>query len=201
MRTATRIFREGLLLAPLAALSLLAAGCGSKNQPGLLERVVTKPHPAPKRAVPFDGISPDMVTAVSATKGTAAVQVKFELTGRPDVGEPVDVNLVIVPLAVGLDEISGKIQAEDGLQILSGDVIAAVEKPVAATPISHTLKIRPQREGIFTLSTVISSEYGGQATTQTFAFPVIAGNGLADAAAPARLAGAGAKPAASAAPQ
>ncbi len=190
-----------LLLAPLAALSLIAAGCGSKNQPGLLDRVVTKPHPAVKRAVPSDGISPDMVAAVSAANGAAAVQVKFELTGRPDVGAPVDVNLVIIPVAVGLDEISGKVQAEDGLQILSGDVIAPVAKPVAGTPISHTLKIRPQRDGIFTLSTVISSEYGGQATSQSFAFPVIAGNGLAEAAAPARLAGAAARPDASAAPQ
>lgn len=182
-----------------AGLLLVCGGCGSKNTPGILDRVTSKPHAAPvRKATPADSISPYMVAAVPATKTSAAtVEVKFELAGRPDVGQPLDVNVVILPVAVGLDEIAGKLQGEDGLQILSGDVIPPTEKPIVGTPINHTLKVRASRDGIFTLSAVISAAYGGQAVTQTFAFPIIAGAGLANAGTPARIATApGAAPAA-----
>jgi hypothetical protein len=164
-------------LVALAAL-LTAAGCGSQSEPGTAGKAGARPHPASKGVV-SDGLSPNMVAAVAGAKdATATVRLKFELTGRPTVGEPLDVRVGLVPVAGGLDRIAGKFQGDDGLDIVSGDVLAATEKPAPGTAINHTLRVVPRRDGIFILRAVISEDAGNQSLSQTFTIPVIAGNGL-----------------------
>ncbi|MGH8275462.1 MAG: hypothetical protein ACRETH_02085, partial [Steroidobacteraceae bacterium] len=135
------------VLSVLAAGALLCAGgCGSKNEPG---KTLIKPRAVVKIA-PADTLSPNMVAAVTVTKGAAStVQVKFELGGRPQVGQPLDVDLVIVPVAI-LDRISGKVQGEDGLTVVRGAVIPVTDKPAPGAPIRHSLKVLPGRDGMFT---------------------------------------------------
>lgn len=187
------------MLLPVLAVgvALAAAGCGSKSTPG--------PTPAKsaaavkKAAVPADNLSPYLVSAVTTGKnGAAMLQVKFELGGRPEVGDPVDVDLVLVPAADNIDRISGTIQGDEGLEIVSGATIDPVEKPVFGTPIHRSLKVRAKRDGIFTLSAQLTVESGSQTLGPVYSMPLIAGNGLVDvgtAAAPARRP---AKPAATA---
>lgn len=93
-----RSSRPMLLPVLAVGVALAAAGCGSKSTPG--------PTPAKsaaavkKAAVPADNLSPYLVSAVTTGKnGAAMLQVKFELGGRPEVGDPVDVDLVLVPAA------------------------------------------------------------------------------------------------------
>jgi hypothetical protein len=61
---------------------------------------------------------------------------------------------------------------QDGAQILP------VERPVEGTPLHHTLRVVPQRDGIFTFNAIVTVDAGGQSTTETYAMPLIAGSGL-----------------------
>lgn len=165
------------------SLVVALAGCGSGSAPGASQAAARKIHA--KVAQP-DGLSPGMVSGVAPPgAGPSPVQVKFELQGRPDVAQPLDVDVVIVPVYGSVDRIIGKMSADEGLDIVSGQDIPVVDKPVEGTPIHHSIKVVPKRDGIFTLTAVLTVDSTGQSTSQMFSIPVIAGAGLPDAPAAA----------------
>jgi hypothetical protein len=181
-------------LFPLAlGLALVAAGCGSNNQPGPTQAKAAAP--VKKAPSPLDDLSPYLVSAVTTGKaGATLLQVKYELSGRPDVGDPVDLDLVIIPQADNIDSISGSVQGDDGVEITSGETITPAEKPIFGTPIHRSLKVRAKRDGIFTLNAALTIQTGGQTLGPSYSMPVIAGNGLVEGGAPSAPAQSVAKP-------
>jgi hypothetical protein len=177
MRYLSRSFPRALAL----TLALAAAGCGSQSEPA--PKQAKAAAPLRKAASPADALSPYLVSAVTTAKsGAALVQVKFELGARPAVGDAVDVDLVIVPQADHIEQISGTVQGEEGLEVLSGGTIPAADKPPFGTPIHHSIKVRAKRDGIFSLSAALAVEADGQTLAPVYSLPLIAGNGLAEAA-------------------
>jgi hypothetical protein len=173
---------QGFVLAFILGLALAAAGCGSKSTPA--PKQAKSAAPVKKVASPADNLSPYLVTAVTTGKsGASMLQVKFELGARPEVGDPFDVDVVIVPAADHIDQISGTVQGEEGLEVVSGGTISPAEKPIFGTPIHHSLKVRAKHDGIFTLSAVMTVQSGSQTLSPVYSMPIIAGNGLIDAAA------------------
>jgi hypothetical protein len=168
------------------AVAGLLGGCGS----GSSSSAADKAKAAARRVIkPAD----NLVTALGIAKSTGVpVQVRFDLRERPEVGQPVDVDLVIVPKSAAVDRIVGKVEADEGLELLEGAQIAASERPAEGAEIHHPLKVRAKRDGIFTFSALLTVDAGGQTLTESFAMPLIAGTGMSDqpakAAAPARSA-------------
>jgi hypothetical protein len=176
------------------ALGLIVAGllggCGSGSSPGAASRAAA----AARRIVkPAD----NLVTALGIAKSTGVpVQVKFDVRDRPQVGQPVDVDLVIVPKSAAVDRIVGQIETDDGLELLEGGQIAASERPAEDAEIHHAIRVRAKRDGIFTFSALLTVDAGGQTLTESFAMPLIAGAGMSDQpATPAPRAAAAASPA------
>ena len=179
------------LLPFVLGLNLVVPGCGSSSGPAPTPAKAAAP--VKKAATPADNLSPYLVSAVTNGKnGAPMLQVKYELAGRPNVGDPVDLDLVIIPQADNIDSIAGTVQGDDGVEITSGETISPAEKPTYGNPIHRALKVRAKRDGIFTLSAALTIETGSQTLAPIYSIPVIAGNGLGEAAPPAP--GQGAKP-------
>src|SRR5882762_3791551 len=120
-RTAMRMFtrRGGFTsnLGPALAASVMLLGCSSPETPGVAGGAA-KPGTAPRKPQPGDVVSPNMVSAVSSARtGPASVQVKFELRERPDVAQPLDIDLVILPGSATVDRLYGRDHEVDGLQL------------------------------------------------------------------------------------
>lgn len=179
----------------LGAAAVLCA-CSSGETPSAPSASARPGTGAPRVQQPAAGlVPPDMVSAVkSSSGGTAPVQVKFELKARPGVAEPLDIDLAIIPSSSTLDEVSGRVEVGEGLELAAGEQIPATERPVAGVPIRHTVRVLPKKDGIFTVSTVLTLQSTGQSSSQTFSFPVIVGAGFAEPAKPP--AAANAKPSA-----
>jgi hypothetical protein len=162
----------------IAAAALLA-GCGSKSSSDAAK-------PAAKAVIrkalnPADELSRNMVSAVAATKpSTLPIQVKFELRDRPQIGAPASLDLAIVPMSASIERVSGKVEGEEGLEIVEGAQIAATDRPTEGTPIRQSVKVLPRQDGIFTVHAVVSVDAGGQTSSETYSIPVIAGNGSGD---------------------
>jgi hypothetical protein len=176
---------RNLLLVTIAALMLW--GCGSKQQEGASDSYGSgagaRHSGNPARAA----MMRNTVGAVVANKSTdVPVQVRFQLRQRPDVGQPVDIDLVIIPSSEALDQISGQVQTDDGLELISGSEIPPTQRPADGVPITHSIKVLPKRDGIFTFNAVLSVDYGGQTVTQTYSMPVIAGSGITNLPAAAK---------------
>jgi hypothetical protein len=165
------------------AAGVILAGCGSGKSP--IGPMMGGRHPPAVKKPLVRGPTPptEMVGAVGEGKpGSGRVSVRYDLKMRPQVAQPLDLNLVILPTA-GIDRVSGKIEADDGLELVSGADIAATERPAEDVPISHSIRVVPQREGVLMLRAIITADSGGQPSSQTFSIPLIAGAGAAEPAA------------------
>ena len=190
----TCILGRSLLLS--VAVAVLCAGCGSSSSGDGAKPAAAKPV-TPKRVSATDELLRSMVSAVAANKpSTMPIQVKFDLRDRPHVGQPVDVELAIVPMSASVDRVSGKVVGEEGLEIVDGAQIAATDHPAEGTPIRQSVKVLPKQEGIFTVHALVTVEAGSDTSSETYAIPVIAGGdapgpdaaAAVAAAAPARAA-------------
>jgi hypothetical protein len=174
-------FRRGGVsnLGPALAAAVMLSGCGSGETPGIAASA-PKPAAAALKPQPGEVVSPNMVSAMSGARaGPASVQVKFELRERPDVGQPLDIDLVILPGSAAVDRLYGRVEVADGLQLTEGAQIAPSDRPAEGIPIRHSIKVLPTRDGIFTVDAVVGVDSAGQSSSQTFSIPVIVGAGSA----------------------
>jgi hypothetical protein len=158
-------------IAPALAAAALLGGCGSHSSGpagGTPAKAV-----AGKSVKPIDELSRNMVSAVANKPSTLPLQVKFELRDRPDVGQPVELDLAIVPMSASVDRVSGKVEAEDGIEVLEGSEIAAAERPVEGVPIHHHFKVVPKREGIYTVRALLTVDASGVPSSDAYSMPVI----------------------------
>ena len=162
----------------LTTVGLLAA-CGS----GSTESAAAARRAAAHRAIsPADAQARNMVNAVADAKGgdPVPVQVKFQLKSRPDVAQPLDVDIIIVPISGSVDRVAGTVEGEEGLDIVDGGQIPAADRPAEGVSIAHTIRVLPKRDGIFTLSAVLTVDSAGQSNRETYSIPIIAGAGMPD---------------------
>lgn len=161
-------------------IAALLGGCGSSHDETPAGRAATR---AKKPLSHKDAMARSLVGAVTSTKPGSSpipVQVKFALLRRPDVAQPVDIDLSILPTASNLDRIFGKVEGEEGLELVGSGELEPAEKPVENTPIERTVQVLPKKNGIYLLTAVVSVDLGGQISTQTYSIPVIAGSGFPD---------------------
>ncbi len=175
------------------ALALTVAGCGSSSESEQSAHGKKRLH----IAAPVDPTtrSPaDMVAAVSVAKSGPPVSLKFELREPPQVGKPLDVDLVILADAPAINRISAKFNSGEGLELLDGGQLEQVDKPAAGAEIRHVVRVVPRQDGIFTVSAAVSVDVGSDSLTRVYSIPVIVGDGLAEAPAKAEVAAAQAAP-------
>ena len=185
----------------LTVLGLSA--CGSDHHSQAASTAAAARAAAKAAANPANGLSRNMVNAATEVKSGSTplpVQVKFEITQRPEVGQPVDVNLAIIPTTPNFDRMMSQVQGEEGLELVGSPELPTSEKPGEGVPIQHTVKVLPKSDGIFDLTITVSGvDTAGQVSTQAYQIPIIAGQGFPDL--PAKPAApAAAKTAASQAP-
>jgi hypothetical protein len=89
---------------------------------------------------------------------------------------------VILPGPV--DRVYGRVEGSEGLEVADGVQIAPTDRPQEGTPVRHSIRVFPKKDGIYIVNAVVSVESGGQTSTQTFSFPVIVAAAPAEAPMP-----------------
>lgn len=186
MKTSSRISQAGWAIA--LALLLGLAGCGSSSSSSDSLQAKKKAAHGKLHIDPTKRPVTDMVAAVTAGKAGPPVEMRFELREPPQPGQPLDVDVAILPDVAGIDRISGRFQGGEGFELIGGGDLTAVEKPVPGTPIRHVLQLLPKKDGIFTVSAVVSVDRASDTITRTFSIPVIVGVGLPEQTAKADVA-------------
>ncbi|HET9388785.1 MAG TPA: hypothetical protein VFO44_03990 [Steroidobacteraceae bacterium] len=169
-----------LVLLACAALPWLN-GCGSTDNPQAATRSYNakarKAHQPAEPSRPGAEDLADMVAAASATKTGPPVEMKFALQQRPEVGQPMDVSIAMIPRSATLDSLSASFEASEGLEVVGGAEMPRSDKPVLGTPLRHMVRILPKREGIFAVTVTVNVDSANTRATRTFSIPVIAGDG------------------------
>jgi hypothetical protein len=183
MRKADAFWRAGWIAVLAAGWLLGVSGCGSGTSPAAgTSAANAKAHKQHKSIPTKAGEEPldDMVAAVSASKAGPPVELKFSLPTRPEVGQVMDVDVAVIPLAPVPDTVSVSFQVVDGIDIIDGSQLEPVGSLVNGIPIRHVVRILPKRDGIFAITAVVSFTSANLDSSRTFSIPVIAGEGLPD---------------------
>jgi hypothetical protein len=165
------------LRAALVAISLAAGvvGCGSADEGA--DAKGAKSQAAKKAGVDATKVRADMVSAVSASKAGPPVTLKFALNERPGVGEPIDVEVALIPIS-DLTRLFVKFQPSTGLTLVKGAESPQFERPKTGEPIHHTVTVQASVDGIYYITAAVVADAEDSSLTRTFSIPVIAGNGV-----------------------
>lgn len=180
-RTGGALAGVALVLGLAACMGLAACGSSSKESS-------QSTHARAKSAIAtqHDGANSgerppeDMVAAVSAGKGGPPVELKYELRGAPKAGEALTVDIAVLPDSPAIGRLYAHFQGGNGIELIDGGEIAAIDKPQQGSVIRHVIQVEPKQDGIFTLSASVSVELADDSVTRTFTIPIIVGEGLAD---------------------
>lgn len=157
------------MVAGLAA-ALLVGGCGSSEpEAGSANNPKANTGARPPRA--------DTVAAVSSSKAPAAVDLRFVIPEAPVVGQPLAIQLTLIP-TVELERLVARFQVPEGLELVSGAETGRLDKPAPGAEISHTLTVRPKADGIYNITAVVVTDSATESVARTFSIPLIAGAGF-----------------------
>jgi hypothetical protein len=187
MLTSTRISRVFWAFA-VATLLLDLYGCGSSHESEEAARSRKKADSAHKVIDPATRSPEDMVAAVSPGKGGPPVGLKFELRSNPEAGQPLDIDIAVLPDAPTINLLHARFQCGEGLDLIEGGELEAVEKPAQGSVIRHVLRLVPKRDGIFVINASVSLDLADDSIVRTFTIPVIVGDGLPELAARSEVA-------------
>jgi len=119
-----------------------------------------------------------MVAAVSVGKGGPPVGLKFELRSTPQPGQPVDLDIVVLPDAPAIERINGGFEGGENLSLVEGGELEAVDKPPQGSVIRHVVRLLPKQDGIFTVTAAVTVTLPNDSITRNFTIPVVVGEGL-----------------------
>jgi hypothetical protein len=139
---------------------------------------------AVKRGPTPDELTAGMVEAVTLGKSTVPVGLKFDLGGRPTVGQPLEVVVAVMP-QVAASSATLQVTGGEGLQIgpNGGPVEIPALDPTEVYRVSVT--ITPTADGVQLLGLNVILKHDEATEMRTFSVPIIVGTSADTAAATA----------------
>lgn len=165
-------------IAAAACLSGLLLACGDEAPDADATQAGGTPKqaatPKPSAAAAAAEATRGMVSGVTNTsKPGAPVDLKFELKARPEAGQPLPIEIALVP-RVASESLRATFIATDGLTVHSGGP-AEYAKAQAAAVYRHTLTVVPREDGVYYLSAIVLMDMPNGPEARTFSIPVIVG--------------------------
>jgi hypothetical protein len=156
-----------LLASTLCCLMLAACGSGSDQE-------ASKPAAtqAAKSATTQSSTSAQSsrIKAVQTSPGSAPLEMQFELSARPELGKPLDINLYVLGLR-DATEVQLSFQPGTKLELLKG-AQASFPALKAGEAQAHSISVRSSNNGIFVVDVNVTATVDGHPQTLTFAIPV-----------------------------
>jgi hypothetical protein len=155
-----------------ALLVLLSAGAGlaacDDPPPQPAKREAAPKADGPKLANPGE----NMVAAVPAGKSARFVGVHFSLGNVPTVKQALPVEIAIIPHE-NFTSLGASFETQEGLTLISGDVLPTTKNAAAETTLKHQLALMPARSGVFMVTATVETEGADGTVSRVFSIPVI----------------------------
>jgi hypothetical protein len=160
-----------LLLCAVAGLS----ACGKDSDP---VPVSSAPHVKPKTQVTAKTgptaaeQTAGMVQAAGLGKSQLPVELKFDLVGRPKVGQPLEINLALIS-QISANPATIQVKDSDGLTP-AGATQFEIPAEEAGEVYRQTLSVTPKAEGILLVGVTVSLKHDDITDQRAFSIPIIA---------------------------
>jgi hypothetical protein len=167
----TRI--QVLLLCAVALLGACSQDSSSPTPSNAVARPTPKAPVVAKSGPTAAQQTAGMVQAANQGKSQLPVELKFDLGGRPKVGQPLEINLALIA------EITGSpaailVSDADGLTVAPGANQFDIPSAEAGEVYLHTVKVTPNTEGVLLLGVTVSLKHDDVTDQRAFSIPIIA---------------------------
>lgn len=154
------------ILASAAVLSACAESEPEATAPAA--EPVAAPAPAP-----VEDPTVRMARAVGDRKPGAAVDIRYDIATRPQVGVPTQIKVAFVP-NVGVDSLSATLTGMEGITV-AGDLKPQFEQVQGGKAYEHTFSLLPDREGVYYVTVAVTTTLSGASVGRTFSIPFVVG--------------------------
>jgi hypothetical protein len=127
---------------------------------------------AAKRAAATAEQTVGMVSAVGLVKSTVPVALKFGLRAAPKIGEPLAIDLALVP-QVAADSALIQVTASDGIDTSAAGAQAPFEKLAAGESYKLSVTVTPTKSGVLLLGVSVSLKHDEITESRAFSIPLI----------------------------
>ncbi len=113
-----------------------------------------------------------MVEAATLGKATAQVEMKFALAQKPQVGQPFEVNIAILP-QIAASPATIQVVGVDGLEVAAGSSHTDIASVQSGAVYRQTVTLTPTMEGVLLLDLTVSLRHDEITESRVFAIPLI----------------------------
>lgn len=163
----------------LTALASLAVACGGGDEKSAADKAAAPTDAAGKasqqaaaaaaKAAADDGLA----NAVAVGKTAAAVDLKYNIAARPALGQPFEVELVLLP-RVAADTLEVQATGMPGL-VVAGGAEAKFDQVVAGEKYAAKVLLQVTEPGLYYVGVTAKLVNKVQTDSRTFSVPVVVG--------------------------
>jgi hypothetical protein len=158
-------------------LCTVAVLCACHRDSGTSAQPVSAPHVAVPVAVkkgPSAAVlTAGMVEAAAQGKSQLPVEVKFELDQRPKVGQPLGIDIAVLP-QIDANGAGIQVSGGDGLSVPEGMSQIELSAVQAGQVYRQSIKVTPTQDGLLVLGLTVSLKHDEMTDSRSFSIPVIA---------------------------
>lgn len=163
------------ILLLLCAVALLSA-CNQDSGSPAESNAVARPKPAPVvlRSGPTAAQqTAGMVQAANQGKSQVPVELKFDLGGRPKVGQLLEINLALIPQIAASPAII-QVRDADGLTVAPGGNQFDIPAAEVGEVYRQTVRVTPNAEGVLLVGVTVLLKHDDVTDQRAFSIPIIA---------------------------
>jgi hypothetical protein len=160
-----------------AAVAMAVAACNKDSGGAPAAKAVTHVNPkapvAPKPGATAAEQTLGMVQAASQGKSQVPVELKFDIAQRPKVGQPLDINLALLP-EIPASPATIQVTGADDVSVAPGTKQFDIPSAEAGEVYRETVSVTPNAEGVLVLGVTVSLKHDDVVDLRVFSIPIIA---------------------------
>ncbi len=114
-----------------------------------------------------------MVQAASQGKSLVDVDLKFELAQRPTLGQPLEIDLALIP-QLAASPVSISVSGAEGMDLAADSRQFDFPSVESGEVYRHTLTVTPNAEGLLILVLTAAVKHEDATDSKVFAIPILA---------------------------
>lgn len=160
----------------LLCTAVAVAGCNRNSDSAAPAQTVTHIKPkapvAPKPGATAAEQTAGMVEAAAQGKSQVPVELKFDITQRPKVGQPLDINLALIA-QIAASPATIQLSGDDDVSV-AGAKQFDIPTAEAGEVYRQTVNVTPNAEGVLLLGVTVSLKHDEVVDQRVFSIPIIA---------------------------
>jgi hypothetical protein len=162
-----------LLLCAAAIVAACNKDSSSAPAPHAVSQIKPRAATAPQPGATAAQQTAGMVQAASEGKSQVPVELKYDITQRPKVGQPLDINLALIaqiPATPATIQVTGA----DDVSVAPGANQFDIPSEEAGEVYRETVKVTPNAEGVVLLGVTVLLKHDEIVDQRVFSIPIIA---------------------------